>query len=127
MNTKTKRKIVTASSGVVLPPDWHQPHDDGCPNNNDPMKPCTCKRPLHRKPYKVCRVHDNKVPHGISPDIIMETHPNGLLVFREKGRRTRYETTAGQIFAGLVRKAGYDAAAAKRQARRNKRAARRNK
>jgi len=103
---------------IHLPPDHHQPRNEGCPHNADPEQVCTCPaKPRNRKNYRVCRVHDSHAPRSISPEIVLEVHPGGTLVFREKGKRTSYETTAGHVFAGLVWKAAMAKAQAKKKGR----------
>ena len=105
---------------IIQPPDHHQPRNEECPHNLDPSLACNCKLMRNRKPYKVCKVHDAHAKGRLSPDIILEIHPNGVLVFREKGRRTSFETTAGAVFAGLVWKDAMSKAQAKKQSRKRK-------
>lgn len=103
---------------IILPPDHHQPRNEACGHNIDPRYVCTCKKVKNRKGYRVCRVTDAHAPAGVESNIVLEVHPGGLLVFREKGRRRRYQTTAGSVFAGLVWKEAKAAAAAKKAKRR---------
>lgn len=60
-------------------------------------------KPRNRKPYRVVRVHDPEKPyHGVSADFVVEVHPNGLVVIREKGRRVRRSTTVTAIYFGCI-------------------------
>lgn len=87
-------------------PDWHDTKNEACPQNQEGQlhKDCTCKKQVNRKGYRVCRVHDEITKdrsHKTSQDIVIEVHPLGRLVFREKGKRKRYETTAVRVLEGL--------------------------
>lgn len=103
--------------------DWHQPNNEACPQNKNINRDCECARPKrNRKPYRVCRVHClEDIPHRVKPDIIMEVHPGGRLILREKGRPMRfsYGTTIGKIYGRLV----MNEALAKARAKAAKRAA----
>jgi hypothetical protein len=105
---------------MIYPPDHHKPRNEACHHNGDPDQPCSCQGPKtrNRKPYRVCRVNDGNAPSAIRPEIILEVHSNGTLVFREKGRRTSYSTTAGNVFAGLVWKEARAKALAKKKTKR---------
>jgi len=106
---------------MIYPPDYHKPRNEACHHNENPDQPCTCQGPKtrSRKPFRVCRVRDNSAKL-IKPDIVLEVHPNGVLVFREKGRRTSYETTAASVFAGLVWREAKAKASEKRAKKRKK-------
>lgn len=78
--------------------DHHDPHND-CPHNHDAEQPCTCKRVLNRKPYRVCKVRDASAPHGIRPQLILSVYPNGMLEIREHGRRMKVQTTLADVYA----------------------------
>jgi hypothetical protein len=107
---------------MIYPPDTHKPRNEACGHNHDPNNHCTCPTPKHRnrKGYKICRVTDSHAPHSVSPDIVLEIHGNGVLVFREKRKRKSYSTTAGAIFASLVWKDARQQAQAKKSAKRKK-------
>jgi hypothetical protein len=104
--------------------DWHSPHNDECPHNHDVESDCSCKRKVERKPFRTLRLHDSITPnrgHKTSPDIIIEAHlQNGLLIFREKGKRTRYETTVVKIYEGLRWRAAMVAAQEARAKRKSR-------
>lgn len=98
-------KRITEPEPVIH--DWHSPRNEACPQNQDSARDCACTQPARqraRKPYRTLRVHDSDVPHNVRPDIIMEVHPNGRLIFREKGRprRCSYSTTVGKIYSRMV-------------------------
>lgn len=102
--------------------DWHSPRNNDCAHNMSPGSDCCCKRPVNRKPFRVVRVNDTSVDmHKISGRIVAELHPNGILVLREAGRRKRYVTTLGTIYAKLVWHEAITAAKAKKQARKARR------
>jgi hypothetical protein len=89
--------------------DWHNPRafnpdaPDFCPHNLDITRDCTCKRKVNRKPYRVVRVSDpTAANYQRDGRIVVEVHPNGLLVFRERGRRKQYSTTVGKIYSNLI-------------------------
>lgn len=104
--------------------DHHDPHNPACPHNQDAANACECKRVVNRKPYKVCKVEDRSVGHGIRPQFSIEIHPNGRLVIRELGRRLRVEDSLGAIYErGLMRDARREKAN-KKKARKEKRLAR---
>lgn len=112
--------------------DWHQPRNNACAQNHDVARDCECVKPKkikNRKPYRVCRVHDREVPHGAKADIILEVHPNGRLILREKGRPRRfsYATTIGKIYTRLLMNEALAKAAAKAKERRERKAARKPK
>ena len=108
--------------------DWHDPHDEGCPQNYDHRNDCTCKRPMKRKPYRVVKVTDNGVNHNVNPKLILEIYPhNGVIAIREKRRKKRYYSTTADIYSGMVRSAAFAAIAAKKKARKDRLAARRKK
>lgn len=103
--------------------DHHSPNNEECEHNQAIDRDCTCKRVLNRKPFRVCKVHDTATKdrdRRTSPDIIIEVHPNGRLVFREKGKRTRFETTSVKVFEGLRWRAAMVAAQEARAKRKNK-------
>lgn len=109
--------------------DWHRPNNANCQQNIKAAWDCTCEKPkrkVNRKPYRVCRVRDLGVNHGVKPDIIIEVHPNGRLIFREKNRPRRfsYGTTAADVYARLVRNEALRKAALKAKERAAKRAER---
>ena len=107
--------------------DWHRPRNEACSQNKNPAKDCDCAKPKRNfKPYRVVRVHDTEVNHGVKPDIIIEVHPNGRLIFREKGRPRRfsYGTTAADIYGRLVRNEALRKMAAKKKERAARRAER---
>lgn len=103
--------------------DWHNPFNDDCPHNREVELDCGCKRPVKRKPFRVCKTHDTLTKdrgHKTSPDIIIEVHPNGRLVFREKGKRTRFETTSVKVYEGLRWRAAMVAAQQSKAKRKNR-------
>lgn len=108
-------------------PDWHQPNEKTCPQNANAKHPCTCKRPMKRKPFRVCRVRDNTVPRGVKPEISFEVYPNGRLVFREKNRSKFYETTAGAIYERLQQQEGQRIAQLKKLLRKGNQKGRRTR
>jgi len=117
--------MVKIKSGKVR--QWHRPNNADCPQNIKMEWDCDCKRPpRNRKPYRVCRVHDSDVPHGTKADIILEIHPNGRLIFREKARPRRfsYATTVGKIYTRLLWNEAMTKAAAKAKARKDRKLAR---
>lgn len=75
-----------------------------------------------RKPYRTVRVHDENVPHRCKKDIVVEVWPNGVLTFREQGRRSSsaLATTAGEIYADLMMRAARRAILEKRKAKKLK-------
>lgn len=85
------------------------------------------RKPAVRKPYRTIRVHDetalDRGHHRVklSADIILEVHPRGQLVLREKGKRTRYYTTVANVFSGLVWRSAMVGAAAKKKNRKRSR------
>ena len=98
---------------------WHDPHNEECLNNSDIYKNCTCKRQVKRKPYRVVRVSDpTATNYQRDGRIVVEVHPNGLLVFRERGRRKQYQTTVGKIYSNLIWHEAMMLAKAKKAARR---------
>lgn len=85
--------------------ECHQPNNERCPHNADPLFDCTCKsgKVVVRKPYREFRVSDASVRmHKISGNIVVQIYDNGLMVMREKGKRTRYETTIGAVYTNRV-------------------------
>lgn len=102
--------------------DWHNPHNIDCHQNHYTNLDCTCKRPLTRKPYKVARVNDRD--HG---SVVLEIHPDGRLVLREKGRKFRLETTIGAVYDELLWKQAKGIAVAKRKAKLDRKKARRTR
>ena len=102
--------------------DWHSPRNEKCAQNYDADLDCTCKRVRHRKNYRVVRVKDDSVPHGVRQRIILEIHPDGTIILREQGRRktNSYSTTTGKIFGGLLWRQAMIAAKAKRAQRKSK-------
>lgn len=84
--------------------DWHDPRNPGCSQNAHWTCDCTCEKPKRqRKPYRTVKVHDESVSmHKVRPDIILEIHPNGRLVLREKGRRSSLYTTVASVYERLV-------------------------
>lgn len=99
--------------------DWHDPYNDVCPQNIDAGNSCTCKRKINRKSYRVMRINDpTAANYQRDGRIILEVHPNGLLVLRERGRRKRYETTVGKIYTGLVWREAMTLAKAKKARKR---------
>jgi hypothetical protein len=95
--------------------DAHDPRTH-CPHNVDPNAVCTCRRRRQRKPYRTLRVADKNVSRGIRPQLILEVHPDGRLVLREQGRRTRVETTLGTVYEQCLAREARRAVAAKRKA-----------
>lgn len=105
--------------------DWHNPHNEDCPQNWEYSKAgsldCTCKRKVNRKPFKVIRVHDESVGgHKVPKDIVLEVHPGGLIRLRAKRGKTSFDTTAATIYARLLWAEAMKAAKAKKAARRAK-------
>lgn len=100
--------------------DWHDPRNESCEQNRHPIEGhCTCKRKVNRKSYRVMRVNDpTAANYQRDGRIILEVHPNGLLVLRERGRRKRYETTVGKIYTGLVWREAMTLAKAKKARKR---------
>lgn len=111
---------MAASVGHVR--DWHSPHNEDCAHNMTPAADCSCKRKVNRKPFRVLRVNDVSVKmHKVSGRIIAESYPNGLLILREHGKRTRYETTLGAVLTGLIWRDAMAKAKAKKAARKARR------
>lgn len=61
--------------------------------------------PKKRKGYREVRVHDDKVPWGVSADLVLEIYPNGAINIRESGRRTRYPVLASAVYVAAVKSA----------------------
>ena len=98
--------------------DWHDPRNEDCDQNRVSFADCTCKRKINRKPYRVVRVSDpTAANYQRDGRIVVEVHPNGLLVFRERGRRKAYSTTVGKIYTGLVWREAMTLAKAKKARR----------
>lgn len=54
-----------------------------------------------RKPVR--RVARNcKVPHGMSPDIVVSLYPGGIIGLREARRRKEYQVAAVAVYTRLV-------------------------
>ncbi len=100
--------------------DWHSPRSEKCPHNRDAALPCNCKRPRRRKHYRVVRVNDESVPHGVRSRLAVEIYPDGTIVLREIGRRrvNALSTTTGKIMIGLLWRQAMVAAKAKKAKRR---------
>jgi hypothetical protein len=102
--------------------DWHEPQNEDCLHNHDPItQPCTCKRKLIRKPFRVVRVRDANVGHGIRPELSIEVYPNGRLVIREAGRRMRVEATLGAVYEQCLMRDARRVVFAKRKAKQERR------
>lgn len=114
--------MVASLTGTVK--DWHSPRNEECAHNGNIDADCSCKRPARqRKPYRVCRVHDDNVPHGCRAEIVLEVHPNGRLIFREAGRRksNAFATSVGEIYSRLTLQHARQVALAKKAARKARR------
>lgn len=99
--------------------DWHDPRNELCGQNQHLDANCTCKRKVNRKPYRVVRVSDpTAANYQRDGRIVVEVHPNGLLVFRERNRRKTYSTTVGKIYSNLLWHEAMTLAKAKKAARR---------
>lgn len=107
--------------------DHHDPRNEDCPHNTSADLPCECKAKRNRKPYRVVKVTDRSVGHGIRPQFITEIHPDGRLVIREQGRRHRVETTLGTVYENCLMRDALCAIAVKKQAKKDRRKARRAK
>ncbi len=81
-------------------------HKTGCPQRYESTDECMCDfikpKKRQRKPYRKVVVKDKNVQRGIREDLILEVHPNGRLVIREKGRKLRVETTLGVVYERLL-------------------------
>lgn len=98
--------------------DWHNPRNENCENNRFATLNCTCKRIRKRSPFKRVVVHDASAGHNVNPNIVLEIWPkNGVLVLREKRRRTSVSTTTAEVYAWLVRRRALAATTARREAR----------
>lgn len=95
--------------------DHHDPHSETCPHNADPENACECKRVVNRKPFRVCRVTDKSVGHGIRPSFVCEVWPDGRLVIREQGRKLRVVTTLGTVYEQCLMRDARNAILAKRK------------
>jgi hypothetical protein len=107
--------------------DWHNPRNEQCTHNRIIFAPCTCKRPVHRKPYRVVRVklRPQFIEGRMRARVELEIHPDGLLRLREIGRRRRYETNVGRIYWGCVWREAMAVAQAAKAKRKNRRHTRR--
>ncbi len=96
--------------------EWHSPRSEKCPHNRNASLPCNCKRPRRRKHYRVVRVTDDTVPHGVRSRLAVEIYPDGTIVLRELGRRrvNALSTTAGKVMIGLLWRNAMIAAKAKK-------------
>lgn len=103
--------------------DWHDPHNDECAHNRSVECDCQCKRVVNRKGYTVRRVHDETVPHGYKPDIVVAVYPNGVLKLRELGRKESSAVSfqLGDLYATGVRRRALNELATKRKNAREKR------
>jgi len=102
--------------------EWHNPRNEDCPHNENPVDDCKCKRPVIRKPYRVVRVTDHDVGHRVNPRLVLEIYPhNGTLIMREERRRKRYSIGAADLYSLLVRRAALAAIAARKAKRAEKR------
>lgn len=52
------------------------------------------------KPVK--RSTPARVPHGITPILVIMLYPGGMIGLRELGRRREYQVEAGALYARLV-------------------------
>ena len=99
--------------GIVR--EWHSPHNDSCEHNANVAHDCTCKRKVTRKGFKTVRVNARNVPRGVKPQLVIEIHDGGRLVFRELRRRVSYDTTIGDVYFDLMTRAARREAATKRK------------
>lgn len=106
---------------MTLYKEIHNPRNDTCEHNDNPDSACTCKAIRTRKPYRVCRVTDRSASHGIKPQLILEVHPEGLLVIRESGRRMRVETTLAIVYERALMQIALVARREKKKLRRENR------
>lgn len=112
-----------------MPPvihDWHRPGNTECAQNKDINADCSCKLaiPKGKKKHKariIFRVTDRNVDHRIRPDIWVEIHDNGKMIFRENKRRATYETSVGREYCRLVKQHAFQVAGAKARERSAKR------
>ncbi len=111
--------------GTIKP--WHDPHDADCQQNFNVRADCSCKRIVNRKAYRVVRVNDRSVSHGIRPRFVAEIWPDGRLVIREQGRKLRVETTLGAVYEGCLMREARRAMAVKQAARKARRLERKAK
>jgi len=109
--------------------EWHDVHNDECPNNGDSQCDCKCKRIVNRKPYRKIKVRDENVPRGYRHDMIVEVWPHGLITLRERGRRrsSSHSIMAGDLYAMLLRWKALAHVAAKKKARAERRRLRKGK
>lgn len=105
--------------------EHHNPLNDGCPHNEDASNACECKRVVNRKPFKVCRVTDKSVGHGIRPAFVCEVWPDGRLVIREQGRKLRVATTLGTVYEQCLMRDARNAILLKRKAKNDRKKLRR--
>jgi len=104
--------------------DWHDPHDETCPQNINFALDCACKRPRKKKPFRAVRVHDEGVGRRVNPNIVLEIYHNGAVALRELRRKKRYWTTAADIYSWRIWQEGLKAAALQRQKRKERKLAR---
>jgi hypothetical protein len=112
--------------GEVKP--WHDLGNAECPQNGaDIDKDCTCKLVIQKngkkppKPRIIFRVHDVRVDHRVKPDLWVEIHDNGDMIFRENQRRVFYVTSAGKEYCRLQRNQAFALARARKAERAAKR------
>lgn len=80
--------------------EHHDPHNVECRHNFLADNPCSCKRKLNRKPFRVVKVHDNSAGQGCRKQFVVEVHPGGSLVIREHGRtrKSSVEVTIASVY-----------------------------
>jgi hypothetical protein len=85
----------------------HKPSNKLCPHNRDCIFDCTCPSNIvrNRKPYRLVRVilrPEFVESHRLNRKVSVMVHRDGLLQFRENGRRKVYETNVGRVYQGCV-------------------------
>ena len=56
------------------------------------------------KEYRVIKVTDYSVPHGVKPELVVKVWKNGMIEIRERCRRVEYSATVGSVYVGALKR-----------------------
>lgn len=102
----TKNLMCVPGGQIGHVKECHNPRNERCPHNHEASFDCQCKsdRVVIRKPYRLIRLvlRSEFVEGRMNRKVSISVHKDGLLEFRENGRRKVYSTNVGRVYRGCV-------------------------